>query len=256
MIETFSSIPKGKKIFFASDFHLGAPNPEESKKREKKITAWLDEVADQAACIMLVGDIFDFWFEYKHAIPKGHARFMGKIASLSDRGIPIIFFTGNHDLWMENYFPDEFGVMVYREPQAFNLSGKKFYIGHGDGLGPGDRFYKVIKKLFTNSICQWLFHRIHPNLGVGLAKYWSGKSRATKIGMEDEFLGEKEWLIQYATTIERQAHHDYYLFGHRHLPIEFDINQTAKYVNLGEWIKECTYAVFDGEELLLKKFNH
>lgn len=245
-----------KKLFFASDFHLGAPNEQESKIREQKIIRWLDQIADEAAAIMLVGDIFDFWFEYGQVIPKGFIPFISKISQLRDRGIPILFFTGNHDLWMKDYFTTELGIPVYSHPIELSVAGKKFLVGHGDGLGPGDHTYKLLKKVFTNPFAQWLFKWLHPDLGIGLAKAWSGHSRISNTAKnENHFLGEDEWLWQYCKEVENRFHHDYYVFGHRHLPLELVVGDSSMYYNLGEWVSQFTYLEFDGLAPKLQKFE-
>lgn len=245
-----------KKIYFASDFHLGVPDKVKSLTREKLAVKWLDEIKHDAEEIYLMGDLFDFWFEYKHAIPKGFTRILGKIAELRDAGIPIYLFTGNHDMWMYDYLPGELGVKIYREPVIKTFNGKKFYLGHGDGLGPGDHGYKFIKKVFANPISQWLFARLHPNAGIGMAKFWSKTSRASTGSTDEKFLGEeKEWLAIYAKEILKKEHYDYFIFGHRHLPIDIKLSENSRYINLGDWIKYFTYAVFDGKELALKEYS-
>ena len=195
-------IPEGKKIYFASDNHLGAPTAEESRPREAKFVAWLEHVSKDAAAIFLLGDLFDFWFEYKHVVPKGFVRTLGKLAQLRDRSIPVYFFVGNHDLWMDDYFEKELDIPVFRKPKEFIFNDRKFLIGHGDGLGPGDKGYKRMKKVFTNPLSKWLYRWLHPDLGVPLAQYFSVKNKAIS-GEEDvQFLGEeKEWLIQYLSLI-------------------------------------------------------
>jgi len=245
-----------KKIYFASDFHLGAPDFETSLIREKKIVNWLNHIEPTAKEIYLVGDIFDFWFEYKRAVPKGFIRLLGKIADLTDKGIPVTIFTGNHDMWIFDYLPKEIGVQIYREPITKEYFGKKYFIGHGDGLGPGDKGYKFLKKVFANKFCQWSFARLHPNFGIWLADKSSKTSRA-KTGSDDEkFLGEEnEWLIQFCKEELTKQHIDYFVFGHRHLPLEFDLGQNSTYYNLGEWINYCTYLEVgeDGVELKVWK---
>ena len=249
-------IPTGKKIYFASDFHLGVPVGKSSFEREKRIIDWLDHIRQDAFEIYLVGDIFDFWFEYKHAIPKGFVRIQGKIAELVDSGIPVYFFTGNHDMWMFDYFEKELGVKIYREPVHRTYNSKKFLIGHGDGLGPGDRGYKFIKKVFAAKWSQWMFARLHPNFGIALANYFSRKSRIATGDSDSKFLGEdNEWLVQYCKEQEAINPQDYYIFGHRHLPMTIRINEKAVYINLGEWIHYNTYAVFDGFEAKLVEWN-
>lgn len=249
------SLQPNQKIYFASDFHLGAPNKSASFQRELKIIRWLDTIEHDAAAIFLVGDLFDFWHEYKAVIPKGFIRFQGKLASLADKGIPLFIFTGNHDMWMYGYFKDELNIPVFRNPQTILAGGKKIYVGHGDGLGPGDHLYKFLKKVFENKFCQWAFRQIHPDLGVGLANRWSSKSRLnSSTGETANFLGEKEWLWAYAKEVESEEHHDCYIFGHRHLPIDVAVSTHSRYINLGEWLNYFTYATFDGKEFVLEKF--
>jgi UDP-2,3-diacylglucosamine hydrolase len=246
-------VSPGKKIYFLSDFHLGAPDYLKSLEREKKVVAFLESIRPTAAEIFVVGDMFDFWFEYKHVVPKGYVRLLGKLAEMTDSGIPIHFFVGNHDMWMRNYFQQELNIRVYFEPKTFERSGKKFFIGHGDGLGPDDHGYKMMKKVFRNPVSQALFGLLHPSIGIGVANYFSKKSRK-KTGSSDEiFLGEdKEWLIIYSKEILAKEHFDYFIFGHRHLPLNISLNPTSRYINLGDWIKYFTYAEFDGQSLELK----
>lgn len=255
MPELEQNIPAGKKVFFASDFHLGAPDKASSLIREKKIVSWLDQIKDEAHAIFLVGDIFDFWFEYKRSIPKGFSRFQGKIAELTDSGIPVLFFTGNHDIWMFDYFTEELNVTIHRDPELFTFNGKKLLVGHGDGLGPGDPTYKLLKKVFTSKVCQWLFARIHPNTGIGLANGWSQKSRINSSTSEEERPHKEEWLHIYCKEVEAKNHHDYYIFGHRHLPLELSVNDQSTYINLGEWVSQYTYGVFDGDKVKLLTFE-
>ncbi|HYG18014.1 MAG TPA: UDP-2,3-diacylglucosamine diphosphatase [Ohtaekwangia sp.] len=255
MIQPIADL-RNKKIFFASDFHLGVPNHEQSLAREKKIVRWLDTIRHEAHTIFLLGDIFDFWFEYKHVIPKGYIRLQGKLAELRDAGIPIIFFTGNHDMWMFDYFPKELGIPVYRTSQVLQVGEQKLMIGHGDGLGPGDRTYKIIKKFFNSKICQWLFARIHPNLGIAIANAWSRKSRITNLKRGEQFEGEeKEYLWVYCNAIEQNSHHDFYVFGHRHLVLDLKIGAASRYINLGEWVHDSNYAEYDGKTVTLKTFE-
>lgn len=251
------TLHKGQKIFFASDFHLGAPDYQSSRIREDKIVRWLNSIQDEAAAIFLLGDIFDFWFEYEKVIPKGFIRFIGKITALRDRGIPIFFFTGNHDLWMKDYFTLELDIPVFSNPIEMEINRKKFLVGHGDGLGPGDQKYKFIKKIFTNPTCQWLFKWIHPDVGIALAQKWSGNSRITNdLKNEATFNGEEgEWLWEYCRSINLQMHFDYFIFGHRHLPLELPVEKDSLYINLGEWVSQYTYGEFDGENFHLNTFN-
>ncbi len=248
-------IPEGKKIYFSSDNHLGAPTMEVSKPREKKFVAWLNEVKEDAAAIFLLGDLFDFWFEYKTVIPKGFTRVLGKLAEISDSGIPIYFFVGNHDLWMKGYFEEELGIPVYFKPQDFTIGNASFYIGHGDGLGPGDRGYKRMKKIFTSPFFNWLFRWGHPDIGMRIAQYFSVKNKLISGDEDAKFLGEdNEWLVQYCKKKLTEKHRDYFVFGHRHLPLDIQLNENSKYFNLGDWIQYYTYGVFDGNTLELKEY--
>ena len=250
------NVSPDKKIYFLSDFHLGAPDATSSLVREKKIVSFLNYIQDDASAIFIVGDVFDFWYEYKTVVPKGNVRLLGKLAELTDKGLPIYFFVGNHDMWMKDYFQIELNIPIYFEPKIFEWNDKKFYIGHGDGLGPGDQGYKFIKKIFRNKLCQWLFGQLHPNWGIRLANYFSKKSRE-KTGTSDEhFLGENaEWLILYCKEVLQKEHFDYFIFGHRHYPIDFTLNEKSRYINLGDWIRSFTYATFDGNIVELKKWE-
>ena len=245
-----------KKVYFASDFHLGAPDYQSSLIREKKIVDWLSHVEKDAAEIFLVGDLFDFWFEYKRAIPKGFVRLQGKIAEITDKGIPVHVFTGNHDMWIFDYLPKELGVNLYREPIVKEFFGKNYYIGHGDGLGPGDKGYKFLKKIFASKFCQWCFARLHPNFGIWLAEKSSKSSRAKTGKSDEDYLGEEnEWLVQYCRSMLEKGHFDYFVFGHRHLPIEVNLNEKSKYYNLGEWLNYCTYLEVSEQSVELKRWD-
>lgn len=269
-----------KKIFFASDFHLGTPTykrtHQQNREREDKVIRWLESIRNEAQTIFLVGDIFDFWFEYKTAIPKGFARFQGKIAQLTDEGIEIIFFTGNHDMWMFDYFKEELGVKIFTNPQdlqvnfqqnpkenpkenqqnnTINTISTNILIGHGDGLGAGDYTYKFLKKIFANKFFQFIFKLAHPDVGITIASLWSRKSRSQGGKKDDKFLGEDEWLWQYCKDIEAKKHYDLYIFGHRHLPLDLPVLKTSRYINLGEWLGYDTFGVFDGQEFSLKTFE-
>jgi len=244
------------KIYFASDFHLGVPNHADSIARERKIVSWLTEIQKDASEIYLVGDVFDFWFEWKRAVPRGHVRILGKLAELCDAGIPVHFFTGNHDLWTFGYLEEEIGMKVYRDPIQVELQGKKCFIGHGDGLGPGDKGYKFLKNVFTNKTCQWLFSRLHPNASFALANYFSGKSRIANIDAEQIFKGEEnEWLVDYSKKKLATEHFDYFIFGHRHLPLDIKLAKNSQYINLGEWVQYNSYGVLENGAFELKFYD-
>jgi len=243
------------KIYFASDFHLGIPDTARSLEREKKLVAWLRMAAKDADCIYLVGDIFDFWFEYRQAVPRGYTRLLGAISELTDSGVRIEVFTGNHDMWMFDYLEQECGVKINRKPIKVDHQSKTLFIGHGDGLGPGDKGYKFLKRFFSNPFCQWLFARLHPNFGIGLANFWSRRSRAAS-GFKDTFKGEdQEWLLQFCREhIKVDPSIDCFIFGHRHLLLDFNIGEKSRYINLGDWFTDCNYAVLENGQLDLKKF--
>jgi len=243
------------KIYFASDLHLGAPDYESSLQREKAFVRWLDQISVDASDLYLLGDIFDMWFDYKRVIPRGYVRLLGKLAELSDEGLQIHYFIGNHDMWVFDYFEKELNAKIYREPKEIKLGEKKLLIGHGDGLGTGDVSYKIIKRIFASKFDQWLFARLHPNFGLWLASFLSRRSRIANGDYDEQFHGEdKEMLVQYCKNLLQKKHYDYFIFGHRHLKMEIKLSDNSTYINLGEWVKHKPYAVFDGEELQLLEF--
>ncbi len=250
------NIPEGKKVYFASDNHLGAPTAEKSRTREKQFVAWLDSVKKDAAAIYLMGDLFDVWIEYRRVVPKGFVRVLGKLAELTDSGIPIYFFVGNHDMWMKGYFEEELGIPVYYEPQEITLNNKKLFIGHGDGLGPGDKGYKRMKKVFSNKLMQFMFRWIHPDLGLRFAQYLSLRNRLISGDEDKKYDGpDSEWLVHYCRKKLETRDLDYFVFGHRHLPLDIELPKNARYINLGDWIEYNTYAVFDGDKLTLTTWD-
>ena len=245
-----------KKVYFASDQHLGAPTAAASFPREKKFVAWLDEVKKDAEAIFLLGDLFDFWFEYKTVVPMGFVRVLGKLAEIKDSGIPVYFFVGNHDLWMHDYFETELNIPVFYSPQEFLINNKKILMGHGDGLGPHDKGYKRMKKVFTFPLFKWFFRWLHPDLGVKLGQYMSIKNKMISGEEDAKFLGEEnEWLVQYCKRKLTQQHYDYFVFGHRHLPLEIELQENSTYINLGDWIQYFTYGQFDKNTFSLLKYK-
>lgn len=243
------------KLYFASDFHLGTGNYIKAREREARLVRWLDSIKDDASEIFLMGDVFDFWFEYKTVVPKGYVRFLGKLAELSDAGVKLYFFKGNHDMWMFDYFEKEIGATIISDELVIERGGKKFYLHHGDGLGPGDTFYKILKKIFRSRLCQWLFARIHPNLGVGIANYWSSHSRLANEKKADPKPGQQEWLPIFCREELSREFYDYMVFGHRHIPAELALTKESCYINLGEWFFSNSYAVFDGNHMQLCYFE-
>ena len=251
--------PPGNKIYFLSDFHLGAPTAQLSLQREKLICRFLDQALQDAAEIFLMGDLFDFWYEYKKVVPKGHIRLLGKLAACSDAGIILHFFTGNHDMWMKDYFQQELGIKMYYDPITIERNGYRLHIGHGDGLGPGDEGYKRLKQIFRNPFCQLLFGWLPPVVGMGIAEYFSRQSRAKTGAAEEVFLGpDQEWLITYCKERLKKDPVDYFIFGHRHLPIDWELLSSpasVRYINLGDWIRYFSYAVIEGSELSLRFYT-
>ena len=244
------------KVYFASDLHLGAPALNNNKLREKLFVNWLDDIKSNAKSIYLLGDIFDFWYEYKKVIPKGYVRFLGKLAELTDSGIEIFFFTGNHDLWAKDYLQKEIGLTLYKKNIETHILGKSFYLGHGDEVGKYDKGYMFLKKMFSNKFIQWCFSRLHPNLAFSFAHKWSGHSRLKNGKVEaDNFRGEnQEFQILYAKDLLKNKHYDYIIFGHRHIPCKLKINNTL-FLNTGDWVTHFTYIEFDGDNIELKKYD-
>ncbi|MEY3053169.1 MAG: hypothetical protein RLY31_2954 [Bacteroidota bacterium] len=245
------------RTYFASDFHLGADGRLSSREREIQLVRWLDGIAADAEALYLVGDVFDYWFEYRRVVPKGFNRLFGRLASLRDGGLPIYFFTGNHDMWMFRYLEEEFGIPIYREPVLRTIQGKNFLIGHGDGLGPGDYGYKLIKHVFAHPMSRWMFTRLHPDMGLWLMRFFSGTSRSANPAASELLSVERERLISYCEEASRRQDIDYFVFGHRHLPIDYRLqNGTSRYINLGDWLTFNSYGVFDGDDLVLRFFEH
>ncbi len=240
------------KIYFASDFHLGAPNHQESREREKKICKWLDIISKDAKEIYLLGDLFDFWFEYKKVIPKGFERLKGKLAQLTDSGIKIHLFVGNHDLWTFGYLESEIGLKIHKKPEIIEINNKKFYIAHGDGLGKGNIIYKLIKRIYENTICQFFFKSLPSSFGISLAQFLSKRNKKNQ-KLSEEKLGEN-YLIEYCKMVLKNQNVDFFVFGHIHRPRSIQISSNSKYVNLGDWVTHFSYAELDKESLLLKNF--
>jgi UDP-2,3-diacylglucosamine hydrolase len=239
-----------KNTYFFSDLHLGLPDNEKSLLREKLLIKLLNEIKDDAETIFFVGDIFDFWWEYKHVIPRGYTRLLGMLSELKDSGIAIEFFTGNHDVWMKTFFTKDMGIPVHTKALETEINGKQFFIAHGDGLGEGDYGYKFLKKIFTNKFLQWCYSRLHPNFAFGIANVWS-KSRRKK-EKTYEFKGiEKEILIRFSKKKLETRFFDFLIFGHRHFPIELPIGENSIYLNIGDWLINFTFLKFNGSIIQL-----
>jgi UDP-2,3-diacylglucosamine hydrolase len=246
---------KKKKLYFVSDVHLGAQALSDNTMRERLFADWLSEISADAEAVFLMGDIFDFWFEYRKVVPRGHTRVLGRIADLTDSGIPVHFFTGNHDIWVFDYLPLETGVTVHRDFYATELMGKKFFLAHGDGLDKNDKGYLMLKKIFKSRVLQWLFARLHPNFAVGIAHRWSKNSRLSKKVSGPVFEAENEGMYEFALSVLEKEHFDYFIFGHRHRLANLEMNENTRFILLGEWIKTFSYGVFDGEKFELKKYK-
>lgn len=248
------NVPEGKKIYFASDFHLGAPDIKQSKERELRLVRWLQTIRPHTGALFLVGDLFDFWFEYKYVVPKGFTRFLVEISKFRDLDVPVYVFTGNHDIWMFDYLQEEIGVEVLRQPTIFDINYERFFIAHGDGLGPGDNKFKFLKRIFTIPLFQKLFSWIHPDIGIRVAQAWSNHSRTDP--KDEKFMGEdEERLLIYSKEQLKINPARYYIFGHRHLPLEIDISPDSKYINLGDWLYNYTYLQYDGTKVELKRYE-
>lgn len=248
--------PEGA-VYLISDLHLGVPDVIASRKREREVLRFLDNIVSDASELVLLGDVFDFWFEYKHAVPRGHVRLLGALARLADQGMPIHFFKGNHDLWTFGYLEQEIGLKVYTKPQVWERFGYRLYLAHGDGLGPGDYTFKFVRKLFHASFFQWCYARIHPNSGIGLAGWLSRRSRAANEHSGLEYLGhDREWLMQYCTHELNAQGFDYMIFGHRHLPLRVPVPGGGEYINLGDWVRWNTFARISASGLELLEWNN
>ena len=243
------------KIYFISDIHLGMYPLAKSLEREKILVKWMDDIMEDADALYFLGDTFDFWHEYKRVVPKGFTRFLGKLSEFNDKNIPVYMFTGNHDVWLYGYLHDECGVEIIKKPIIKEFYGKQFYMAHGDGLGPGDKGYLILKWAFNNKVLQWLFARLHPNFALWIGQNWSKNSRLAK-GVYADFKGKNEWLVLYAQNLIKKDHFDYFIFGHRHLPMQIRLNDNSEFVCLGDWIIHFTYACFDGTSMELKSYKN
>jgi len=242
-------------IYFASDLHLGMHPVEESQQREHHFVQWLNSIKDNARELWLLGDVFDYWFEYAKVVPRGFTRFLGKLAELSDEGVDIHLFPGNHDIWIFNYLPKEIGLTVHRRTLTRTWNGHRFLLGHGDGLSRSDLGYNMLQWIFKNRLIQWFYARLHPNGSIAFAQWWSRKSRMKK-GSFVPFLGvDKEHQLQFARKkLAEDPGLEYFVFGHRHVPFQIRISEECQVVCLGDWIANFTYGEFDGHELRLKKY--
>ncbi|MDD4819605.1 MAG: UDP-2,3-diacylglucosamine diphosphatase [Flavobacteriales bacterium] len=256
MDKIFIDLPEGKKVYFISDMHLGAGGYGRTMDKEHLLLSFLDEIKQDCATLLICGDMFDFWYEWKKVVPKGYVRLLGKLAEYTDKGIPVYFFAGNHDMWAGEYFVKHIGMVQYYDTAEFDISGKRFLVGHGDGLGPGDKKFKLMKWLFKNNVARWLFsHLLHPDIAIGIADYFSRRSRSATGTGDSIYMGDdKEWIYLFCKETEEKEHYDYYVFGHRHLLIDKKIGNDARYVNLGDWLTFYTYGVWNGQTFEIKNY--
>ena len=248
------NLSQNEKIYFLSDLHLGAPDYNRSFEREQRIIQFLKSIEEEAQAVFFVGDTFDFWFEYQLAVPKYFVRFFAQLIQLKEKGIEVYMFTGNHDLWLNNYLQQELGVTIFHERVMLQSGNHSIFVAHGDGLGPGDLKYKILKKIFTNPACIWMFRWLHPDIGIRIAHLWSRHSftdPATEVFQGEE----KEWLIQYCKRKLEEQHFDYFIMGHRHLPMKISLHEKSTYINLGDWLIHNSYAVFDGTKMNLLEWK-
>ncbi len=257
---------KARKLYFSSDQHFGVPDRVSSRKREDLFVQWLDRISEDAAAVFLMGDLFDFWFEYGTVVQKGYVRLLGKLAEMTDAGIPVYFFRGNHDIWAFRYLEDEIGLKLFRREEIMEFEGKKFFLAHGDGLGPGDRGYKFLKAVFENKINQALFRWVHPDIATSMGLFWSRRSRYAHEAKEQkkprlpkdpnlEAIRKQRLPVFAAEKLKEMPDINYFIFGHWHYPVLFPLNESCNYVNLGDWITFFSYAEFDGLEMKLNYFK-
>ena len=247
-----------KNVYFLSDAHLGSWAIDHGRMHERRLVRFLDSIKHKAAAVYLLGDMFDFWYEHKYTVPKGYTRFLGKLSELTDMGVEVHFFTGNHDIWAYSYLEEECGVIMHRKPITTDIYGKVFYLAHGDGLGDPDIKFKLLRRMFHNTICQRLFSAIHPRWSMWLGLTWAKHSSMKRInGEEPPYMGEnKEHLVLYAKQyMKSHPNVDVFIFGHRHIELDLNLSKSVRMMILGDWISQFTYVVFDGDHLLLEEYE-
>lgn len=246
-----------KNVYFLSDAHLGSRAIEHRRTQERKLVRFLDDIKDKASAIYLLGDIFDFWYEYKEVVPKGYTRFLGKISEITDMGVEVHFFIGNHDIWCDDYLEKECGVIMHRSPFTVDMNGKVFYLAHGDGLGDPSKSFRILRKMFHSKFLRKCFSSLHPRWGVDFGLNWAKHSREKRVnGKDPEFMGEKnEFLVRFSKEyLEKHPDINFFIFGHRHIMLDLMLSRTTRTIILGDWINYFSYAVFDGEHLFLEQY--
>ena len=246
-----------KPIYFLSDAHLGSRAIPHSRTQERRLVRFLDSIKEKAGAVYLLGDMFDFWYEYKLVVPKGFTRFLGKVSELTDLGVEVHFFTGNHDIWAYDYLEKECGCIIHRKHVTLELGDSLFFLAHGDGLGDPNPTFKFLRWLFHYRPAQILFSALHPRWGMELGLRWAARSRRRhEIEGPAQYLGEdKEHLVLFAKDYLR-THPDinYFIFGHRHIELDLMLSHDCRLFILGDWISQFTYAVFDGQQIILNNY--
>ena len=243
-------------IYFASDIHLGAGTAEEAKRTERAFCRWLDMVSKDATEIYLLGDIFDFWFEHRRVAPKGFVRVLGRLAELTDRGVRVVFFAGNHDMWCRDYFEKECGVVLHRQACSVELHGKEFFLAHGDEFSKEGSF-KVLRAIFHSRFLQRCFSAVHPRWALWMGHAWARHSMIKhKVEGDTPFLGvDNEFCVQFAKEyLVKHPQVDCFIFGHRHIDEDFPLGDSSRCIFLGDWISTFAYVVFDGKEIQRKYY--
>lgn len=246
-----------KNVYFLSDAHLGSLAVSHRRMQERRLVNFLDSIKYKAAAVYLLGDMFDFWNEYRTVVPKGYTRFLGKISELTDRGVEVHYFVGNHDLWMGNYLERECGVTLHRDSSVMEIYGKVFYLAHGDGLGSTDRKFRFLRAMFHNRVCQRLFAAVHPRWGIAFGREWARRSRLKRVdGKEPPYMGEeREELVRFSKAyLATHPEVNFFVFGHRHIELDLLLAKQTRLLLLGDWISQFTYAVFDGEHMFMEDF--
>ena len=246
-----------KPIYFLSDAHLVSWAIEHRRMQERRLVRFLDSIKEKAAAVYLLGDMFDFWFEYRYAVPRGYTRFLGKLSELTDMGVEVHYFIGNHDIWTYGYLEKECGVILHKKPLTTELYGKVFLLAHGDGLGDRDPKFRFLRSIFHSRFCQRAFAAIHPRWGVWLGQTWAKHSRLKRPGGEEPpYMGDnKEHLVLYTKRyIQYHSNVDYFIYGHRHIEVDLQLTRKARMIILGDWITHFSYVVFDGEHLFMEQY--
>lgn len=246
-----------KNVYFLSDAHLGSLAIDHSRMHERRLVRFLDSIKHKAAAIYLLGDMFDFWYEYKYVVPRGYTRFLGKLSELTDLGVEIHYFTGNHDIWAYNYLEQECGVILHKKPLTTEIYGKVFFLAHGDGLGDPDKKFKLLRALFHNRFCQIMFSAIHPRWSQWLGMTWAKHSRLKRKNNEEPaYMGEsREHLVLFTKKyIQYHSNVDYFIYGHRHIEVDLQLTKKARLMILGDWITQFSYVVFDGNHIFMSEY--